>query len=47
MVGGETLYLTLTLGMLGQVSQINAQRISLYIFCTIKASSGEHRHVFQ
>ena len=40
MVGGETLQITLTTGMLGHVSQINTQRIYIYIFffcCTIKA----------
>ena len=28
-------------GILGQFSKINTQRISMYIFRTIKASSGE------
>ena len=32
MVGGETLYIILTLGILGCVSQINTERISVYIF---------------
>ena len=41
MVGGETV----TTEMLGHVSQINIQRISIYVFGTIKASSGEYRHV--
>ena len=35
---------TLTTGMLAHVSQISTQRISIYVFCTIKASSGEYRH---
>ena len=41
MVGGETLYITLKMGILGQDPQINNERISIYIFRTIKASSGE------
>ena len=45
MVGGETLYITLTTGIFGPISQINTQRISLYIFRTIKPSSGEYRLV--
>ena len=47
MVGGETLYITLTTGILGHVSQVNTERISLckyiYMFRTIKVSSGEIR----
>ena len=31
MVGGEELWITLTTGMLGYVSQINTQRILIYI----------------
>ena len=37
--------LTLTTGILGHISQINTRRISLDIFRTIKASSGEYRHL--
>ena len=45
MVGGEALQITLTTGMLEHVSQINTQRICIHIFHTIKASSGEYRHI--
>ena len=38
MVGGGTLQITLTTGILGHASQINTQGISVYIFRTIKAS---------
>ena len=41
MLGGETLQIALTTGILGHVSQINTQRISIIIFHTIKASSEE------
>ena len=40
MVGGENFLITLIIGVLGYVSQINT-RESTYIFCTIKLSSGE------
>ena len=40
MVGGETLLVTLTTGILGYVSQ-NKIRESIYIFRLILASSGE------
>ena len=32
--------------MLGHISQINTQRISIYTFRTIKASSSEYRLVY-
>ena len=38
MVGGQTLQVTLKTVMLGHISQINTQRISIYKFRTIKAS---------
>ena len=36
MVGGETQQITLATGTLGHISQINSQRISIYLFRTIK-----------
>ena len=42
MVGRETLQITLTTGLLSHVSQINTQRIFIYLFRTIKSSSGEY-----
>ena len=45
--GGETLYIILTEGILGNVTQTNTQRIAIYIFRTTKASSGEYRlHIY-
>ena len=41
MVGGETLKIKLKMGILGRISPIYTQRISLYIIRTIRASSGE------
>ena len=40
------LKIRLTTGMLGHVSQISTQRISIYIFLTIKVSSREYKHVW-
>ena len=36
MLGGEKLYITLTKGILGHISQINTERISIYIFRPIR-----------
>ena len=43
MLGGQTLWITLTTGMLGHDSQINTHRIFIYIFRTIEALSVEYR----
>ena len=43
--GGRWKIVDNTTEMLGHVSEINNQRISVYIFCTIKVSSGEYIHV--
>ena len=39
MVGVLRLEITLTTGIIGYISHINNKRISIYIVCTIKASS--------
>ena len=36
---------TLATGILGHVLPINTEKISIYVFHTIKASSGEYRLV--
>ena len=41
MVGGETLKITLATGLFGHLSQINTQRIPIYIVRTIRASTRE------
>ena len=45
-VGGDKFEITLTTVIFGHVLQINTQRISIYVFYTIKESSGEYRLVY-
>ena len=46
MMGGETLLITITMAILGDASQLNTQRNSIYIFRTIKASTGEVTYIY-